>query len=79
MDIKRRLPLVSLIVLSVFVCLGAFVVIWTLSVDAKTATEKVQSSLTLGLPSALVLIVLLWLGAGVDHLLVHIQNKSARL
>lgn len=75
----KRLPLIALTIVSVLVCLGAFVVIWIFSVDAKTVTEKIQASLTLGIPSALVLILLLWLGAGVDHLLARIQNKSTRL
>lgn len=79
MNNLRRFPLLVLSAVSILVCLGAFVVIWSLSVDAKTIAEKIQSSLTLGLPSALVLIVLLWLGAGVDHLLARIQNKSRRL
>lgn len=79
MDIKRRLPLLSLIGISILVCLGAFAAIWVLSVDAKTIAEKVQSSLALGIPAALVLIVLLWLGAGVDHLLARIRKKSARV
>lgn len=79
MNNPRRLSLIVLIVVSVLVCVVAFAAVWILSVDAKTVTEKIQSSLTLGVPSALVLIVLLWLGAGVDHLLARIQNKSARL
>ena len=75
----KQLPLIALTIVSVLVCLGALVLIWILSVDAKTVTEKIQSSLTLGVPSALVLILLLWLGAGVDHLLARIQKKTVRL
>lgn len=79
MNNPRRLPLLVLSIVSLLVCLGAFVIVWILSVDAKTLPEKIQSSLTLGIPSALVLIVLLWLGAGVDHLLARIRDKSRRL
>lgn len=79
MNNPRRLPLIILSAVSLLVCLGAFAAIWILSVDAKTIPEKIQSSLTLGLPSALALIVLVWLGAGVDHLLARIQDKSKRL
>jgi len=76
---NRRLPLISLIAVSAFVCLAVFVIIWILSVDAKTIPEKIQSSLTLGIPSAIALIVLLWLGAGIDHLLARIQKKPIRI
>lgn len=79
MNNPRRFPLLILSVVSLLVCLGSFVVVWILSVDAETIPEKIQSSITLGIPSALVLIVLLWLGAGIDHLLARIQNKPGRL
>jgi hypothetical protein len=75
----RRLPLLTLIAVSMLVCLGSLIVVFFLSVDAKTFGEKAQSALTLGLPSAIVLIFLLWLGAGIDHLLARIAGKSARL
>jgi hypothetical protein len=75
----KRLTLLSLIAVSALVCLIAIAAVWFLSGDAETSAEKIRSGLTLGLPIALVLIVLLWLGAGVDHLLARIQNKSARL
>ncbi len=75
----RRLPLISLIAVSVLVCLGALVVVWILSVDAKTIPEKIQSSLTLGIPSAIALIILLWLGAGINHLLARIQKRTTRV
>jgi hypothetical protein len=61
----------------VFAC--ALGVTWILSVDAKTPAEKIQASLTLGIPSALVLIVLLWFGAGMDHILARLKMRSARI
>jgi hypothetical protein len=47
-------------------------------VDAHTQQEKIQSVMTLGLPFALVLIVLLWFGAGIDFLLNRIKDGSRR-
>jgi hypothetical protein len=70
---KRFLPLIVLGVVSLFVFACALGVVYVLSVDAKTADEKVQSMLTLGLPSAAVLIVLLWFGAGMDQLLARLK------
>lgn len=76
---KRYLPLLSLIVVSVLVSLCALGVVFFLSVDAITLEEKVQSMLTLGVPSALVLVVLLWFGAGMDHALSRMKNRSTRV
>lgn len=76
---NRRLPLLSLAVVSVLVCLGAIVAVFLLSVDAQTLAEKMRSALALGIPSALLFIIALWLGAGIDHLLARIQTKSARV
>ena len=64
---KRSLPLISLLFVSFFVCLCAAGAVYVLSVDAHTQQEKIQSVTTLGLPFALVLIVLLWFGAGIDY------------
>ncbi len=61
---KRTLPLISLLFVSIFVCLCATGAVYVLSVDAHTAQEKTQSVLTLGLPFALALVLLLWFGAG---------------
>lgn len=74
-----RLPLLSLSLVSILVCLGAVASVFLLSVDATTVAEKMQSALTLGLPFAVVFTIALWLGAGIDHLLARIQNKSTRV
>ena len=76
---KRYLPLISLIVVSFFVFLCALGVVYVLSVDARTPQEKLLSSLTLGVPSAIALIVLLWFGAGMDHLLARLKKRSTRV
>lgn len=80
---QHRLPLISLILLSLLVCLGAFVGVWILAVDAKTFSEKIQTSLTIGIPIgipiAIGLIILVWLGAGIDQLLARIQKRSTRV
>jgi len=76
--IIKRLPLITLAIVSILVCLGSLAAVFILSADARTLSEKIQSSLTLGLPSAVLLIVLLWVGAGIDHLLARIRNKSVR-
>ena len=75
---KRFIPLISLLFVSFFVCLCAAGAVYVLSVDAHTAQEKFQSVLTLGLPFGLVLILLLWFGAGIDFLLSRIKDKSRR-
>ena len=76
---KRYLPLIVLLLVSVFVFACAIGVVWVLSVDAHTVDEKIQSSLTLGVPSALALIVLLWFGAGMDHVLARLKQRSTRI
>ena len=73
---KRFLPL---IVLSVFVFACALGVVYVLSVDAITPSEKMQSMLMLGLPSAAALLVLLWFGVGMDQVLSRLKNKSTRV
>ncbi len=75
---KRSLPLISLLFVSFFVCLCATGLVFILSVDAHTAQEKTRSVLTLGLPFALALILLLWFGAGIDFLLSRIKDRSRR-
>lgn len=79
MNVKRLVPFIVLSVVSVFVFACAIGVVWVLSVDAKTMDEKIQSSLTLGVPSALALIVLLWFGAGMDHVLARLKTRSTRI
>jgi hypothetical protein len=78
MNIKRRLPVVVLAVLSVVVLLGAVLIVWMLSADAKTNAERFRSSLTLGIPLGLLVIISAWLGGGLDHLLMRIQKPSTR-
>ena len=79
MNVKRFLPLIVLTLVSLFVSACAVVVVWVLSVDARTLDEKIQASLTLGIPSALALIVLLWFGAGMDHVLARLKTRSTRI
>jgi hypothetical protein len=79
MNIKRTLPFIVLTVVSLFVFACALALVWVLSVDAKTMDEKIQASLSLGIPSALVLIVLLWFGAGMDHALARLKQRSTRI
>ncbi|HET9914956.1 MAG TPA: hypothetical protein VFQ13_23910, partial [Anaerolineales bacterium] len=79
MNIKRTLPLIVLAVVSLFVFACALGAVWVLSVDAKTMDEKIQASLSLGIPSALVLIVLLWFGAGMDQMLARLKQRSTRI
>jgi hypothetical protein len=79
MNTKRTLPLIVLAVVSLFVFACAIGVVWILSVDAHTTQEKLQVSLTLGIPSALALIVLLWFGAGMDHVLARLKQRSTRI
>lgn len=76
---KRYLPLVVLCCVSLAVSACALGLVWVLSVDARTMGEKLQSSLSLGVPSALALIALLWFGAGLDHVLARLKKTSTRL
>jgi hypothetical protein len=70
---KRFLPLIVLGVISLFVFACALGVVYVLSVDATTSAEKVQSMMTLGIPSGAVLLGLLWSGAGMDQLLARLK------
>jgi hypothetical protein len=72
---KRFLPLIVLILVSLFVFACALGVVYVLSVDAITAEEKMQSLLTLGVPSGIALIVLLWFGAGMDFALSRLKTR----
>ena len=76
---KRFLPLIVLILVSLFVFACALGVVYVLSVDAHTADEKMQSLLTLGVPSGIALIVLMWFGAGMDTMLSRLKNRSTRV
>lgn len=76
---KRFTPLIVLVTVSLFVFACALGVVYVLSVDAVTAEEKMQSLLTLGIPSGLALIALLWFGAGMDFALSRLKNKSTRV
>ncbi|HXD08473.1 MAG TPA: hypothetical protein VN653_00320 [Anaerolineales bacterium] len=78
MNIKRRLPVIGLTVLSVIVLIGAILTVWMLSADAKTDAERVRSSFTLGIPFGLLMIISAWLGGGLDHLLMRIEKGSTR-
>ena len=79
MDMKRHLSLLVLAFASLLVFACALIVVWVLSVDARTISEKIQVSLTVGIPSGLILIVLLWFGAGIDHLLARLKKRSTRV
>jgi hypothetical protein len=76
---KRFLPLTILILVSFFVFVCALGVVYVLSVDATTAEEKMQSLLTLGVPSGAALIALMWFGVGMDVILSRLKNKSTRV
>jgi hypothetical protein len=73
---KRSLPILSLLLVSFFVFICAAGLIFVLSVDAHTIAEKLQSTLTLGVPFALVLIALLWFGAGIDLVLSRWRKRG---
>ena len=79
MNLKRYLPLITLLLVSIAVVACALAAVYVLSVDAKTTAEKTQSSLRLGGPFALGLIVLLWFGAGMDQILSRLKQKSTRI
>lgn len=79
MNNKRFLPWIVLLLVSFFVFACALGVVYVLSVDAKTTDEKLQAMLTLGLPSAAALLVLLWFGAGMDQVLSRLKQRSTRI
>jgi len=79
MNTKRFIPLIVLLLVSFLVFACALGVVYVLSVDAQTADEKMQSMLTLGLPSAAALLVLLWFGAGMDQVLSRLKQRSTRI
>ena len=79
MTLRKSLPTLSLILLSVLAILFAFVVLWMLDVDSPTVEAQLASTIRLAIPSSIMLIILLWLGAGVDTLLSRIQNRTRRI
>jgi|GEM_PF-1398778 Na+-translocating ferredoxin:NAD+ oxidoreductase RnfA subunit len=79
MTIKKIFPFFILIVASIAAMIFALAFLWSLDVDSPTLEKQVASTLQLGIPSGIALIVLVWFGAGIDGLLSRIQKKSTRL
>jgi len=79
MKIKRYFPFIVLGVISIAAVIFALIFLWSLDVDSPTIAEKAMSTLRLGIPSGLALIVLVWLGAGLDYGLSFIPKKNLRI
>ena len=76
---KKTLTLLTLTLLSIMAMVFSLFVLWYLDVDSETISAQIGSTLRLGIPSGMVLIVLIWFGAGMDMLLARIQKKSTRI
>lgn len=79
MTLRKFLPTLSLILLSIFAILFAFAFLWILDVDSPTVEAQLASTIRLAIPSSIMLIILLWFGAGVDALLSRIANRAKRI
>jgi hypothetical protein len=79
MAIKKAFPFISLIVFSALAIPFSFLVLWKLDVDSKTIADQFDSTLNLAIPSSLVLIVLIWFGAGLDYTISFITKKNLRI
>jgi hypothetical protein len=76
---KKIFPFIALILTSIVAVIFALIFLWSLDVDSPTVAEQAKSTLILGIPSGIILILLVWFGAGVDYLLSRIQKKSTRI
>jgi hypothetical protein len=76
---KKTLPILILILVSIGAVIFALGFLWLLDVDSPTIAEQTASTLRLGIPSGIALIVLIWFGAGIDSLLARIKKRSTRI
>jgi hypothetical protein len=76
---KKTLPIFSLIVLSAAAIPFSFLLLWAMDVDSKTVADQFNSTLNLAIPSSIVLIVLIWFGAGLDFAISFIPKKNLRI
>lgn len=76
---KKILPILALILTSLAAMAFALVFLWYMDVDSPTVEAQTKSTLTLGIPSGIALVVLIWFGAGIDALLSRIKKKSTRI
>jgi hypothetical protein len=76
---KKTLPILALILTSIGAMIFALGFLWFMDVDSSDVAAQTQSTLTLGIPSGIVLIILIWFGAGIDALLSRIKKKSTRV
>jgi hypothetical protein len=74
---RKTFPILALASIGAMVFALAF--LWALDVDSPTVAEQTASTLTLGIPSGIVLVILIWFGAGIDALLSRIRKKSTRI
>ena len=76
---KKTFPYFILAFASVGAMIFALVFLWSMDADSPTVKDQAVSTLQLGIPSGIALIVLIWFGAGIDALLSRIQKRSARI
>jgi hypothetical protein len=76
---KKILPILALILTSIGAMVFALAFLWYMDVDSPTVAAQTESTLTLGIPSGIVLVILIWFGAGIDALLSRIRKKSTRI
>ena len=75
---KKTLPILGLILLSVVAIPFSFLVLWSMDQDSKTIADQFNSTINLAIPSSIVLILLIWFGAGLDFAISFIPKKNLR-
>lgn len=79
MNKSRFFPLLGLSILSVLITISAVIAVWNQATDAVTVSERIRSSLGLGISAGVGLSIVLWVSAGVENWLAHIQKKSTKI
>ncbi len=79
MNKSKLFPIIGLSILSVLITIVAVIAVWNQATDTKTASERIQTSLGLGISAGVGLSIVLWLSAGVENWLARIPKKSTKI
>lgn len=79
MNRSKLFPLVGISLLSVLITIGAVIAVWNQATDAETVSERIQTSLILGVSAGIALSIVLWISAGVENWFARIQKKTTRI
>lgn len=79
MNKSKLFPIVGLSILSVLITIVAVIAVWNQATDAETASQRIQTSLGLGISAGVGLSIVLWLSAGMENWFARIQKKNTRI